>query len=494
MSASYPFRTKPFSHQLEWFQRSRELAAFAVLWEQGTGKSKLTVDTAAWLYLSGQINCVLVLAPNGVHRNWTMNEVPTHLPESVPRRCLLWHSSKANNVGFKREAAEALSDRRLLIVAMSYDAIMTKAGDAFVVKLLAQRKVLMVLDESARIKNPKAKRTIRVLARGKAAAYRRILTGTPVANSPFDVFTQFQFLNPAIWHKIGCRSFAAFKNFFGVWRDMMDPRSGRMFRDLVRYRNLNHLAAITERVGSRVTKAEVLDLPPKLYSKRYFALSPEQVRAYAEMATSFELRFEAGEVDAMLAIVQLLRFQQIVCGFIPVEPILGPDGLPTGDGKKVVEFPANPRLELLREIVEDTEGKLIIWAKFRYDIDRIMAALKADGIEAVRYDGSTKLADRAEAIDRFQTGTARAFVANPAAAGEGLTLHAATTVIYYNNSFKLTDRLQSEDRAHRIGQHHPVYYIDIVAEDTVDEKIVNALRDKLDVASIVTGDKLKEWI
>lgn len=493
-ATAYPFRTKPFSHQSEWFERTRDLAAFAILWEQGTGKSKLTIDSAAWLYLEGRINCLLVLAPNGVHRNWTTNEVPTHLPEQVARTTLLWHSSKANNVGFKREAAEALKADGLLVVAMSYDAIMTKAGDAFVMKLLATRKVLMVLDESARIKNPKAKRTIRVLARGKAAPYRRILTGTPVANSPFDVFTQFQFLNPAIWHKIGCRSFAAFKNFFGVWRDMMDPRSGRMFRDLVRYRNLSHLAAITEKVGSRVTKAAVLDLPPKLYQRCYFDLGPKQARAYEEMARSFELRFEAGEVDAILAIVQLLRFQQIVCGFVPVDPIVGPDGLPIENSTKLVEF-ENPRLDLLREIVEDVEGKFIVWGKFHYDVDKILGAMKEDKVEAVRYDGKSKLKDRAEAIDRFQNGSARAFVANPAAAGEGLTLHAATTVIYYNNSFKLTDRLQSEDRAHRIGQHHPVTYIDLVAADVgIDEKIVNALRDKLDIASIITGDKLKAWI
>jgi SNF2 family DNA or RNA helicase len=184
----------------------------------------------------------------------------------------------------------------------------------------------------------------------------------------------------------------------------------------------------------------------------------------------------------MLAITQLLRFQQITSGFVPL------------DDETILQFEKNPRLEMLTDIVEDTTGKMIIWAKFSLEITTILGALKELGVEAVRYDGQTSAEERGEAITRFQNGTARAFVANPAAAGEGLTLHAATTVIYYSNSFKLTDRLQSEDRAHRIGQHHPVTYIDLVGTDTVDEKIVDALRNKLDIASVVTGDTAKAWI
>ena len=478
----YQFKTAPFNHQREWWDRSKDLPAWAILWEQGTGKTKLTIDTAAWMFERGRIDCLLVLAPNGVHRNWVTDEVPTHLPDRIARTSLLWHSAKANNVGAKAEAKAALKAPGLLVVAMSYDAIMTTAGDAYVMKLLTERRCLMVLDESVRIKNPKAKRTIRVLARGKGATFRRILTGTPVANSPFDVFTQFQFLNPSIWHAIGCRSFAAFKNFFGVWQDKMDPRSGRLFRDLVRYRNLNQLAAITAKVGCRVTKEEVLDLPPKLYTKRYFDLSPKQAAAYRQMADSYEVRLESGEVTAMLVIVQLIRFQQIVSGFL------------VDENDNIIELGENPRLELLREVIEDAPGKCLVFAKFTYDIEVIMRALKEDGVEAVRYDGPTSEKDRAAAVQAFQNGSARVLVGNPATLKEGLTLHAADTVIYYNNSFKLTDRLQSEDRAHRIGQKKAVTYIDLVASDTVDVKITGALRDKLDIASIITGDKLREWI
>ncbi len=479
----YPFKTKPFDHQAETFAETRDTTAYGIFWEQGTGKSKLTIDTAAWMFLRGRISALVVIAPNGVHRNWIVNEIPAHLPDVVEHECFLWLTPKANNKGFQKAAKAALNAKGLLILAMSYDSIMTKAGDAYLVKLLAQRTCLMVLDESARIKNPKAKRSIRALARGKAAPFRRILTGTPVTNSPFDVFTQLNFLNPGIWNKIGCRSFAAFKNFFGVWEEAMDPRSGRAYRNLVRYKNLERLGAMVDSVGGRVLKEDVLDLPDKLYMKRYFDLSPNQLRAYQSMSETWEVKTDAGEANAMLAIVQLLRFQQIVSGFI------------VDEDDNLIEFDEScPRLAVLRDIVAETEGKLIIWAKFIHDVDVIMKALKEDKIEAVRYDGSTSHEDRGRAIDRFQDETARVFVANPAAAGEGLTLHAATTVIYYNNSFKLYDRLQSEDRAHRIGQRHAVTYIDVLAAGTVDEKITDALRGKLNVASIITGDRLKEWI
>ena len=478
----YEFKTAPFAHQRAWWEKTRDAEVYAILWEQGTGKSKLTIDTAGWLYQTNKIDALVVIAPNGVHRNWVVNEVPTHLPNSIAREAVCWQSSKAKTVGFKKHCAKALDFSGLLVLAMSYDAALTKAGDAILSKVLGQRKCMMVLDESARIKNPKAKRTIRILARGKHAKYRRILTGTPVANSPFDAYTQFAFLSPKIWDEAGCRTYAAFKNHFGIWAERLDPRSGRKFRELVRYKNLEHLRAATAAVSTRVVKSEVLDLPDKLYTKVYFELSAEQAKLYRDMKEGFSLQLAAGEVTAMLAITQLLRFQQIVSGFVAT------------DDNEIVELEENPRLNLLADTVSDLTGKFIIWAKFTAEITRIIERLTKAGIECVRYDGRVSADDRAEAISRFQGGTARAFVANPAAAAEGLTLHAATTVIYYSNSFKLTDRLQSEDRAHRIGQSHPVTYIDIIAADTVDEQIVNALRDKLDIASVVTGDKIREWI
>jgi SNF2 family DNA or RNA helicase len=480
----YNFKTKPFAHQLKWWEQTRDRNAFAILWEQGTGKSKLTVDTAGWLYLNKKIDALIVIAPNGVHRNWLLNEVPTHMSDDVAWQGVCWDTSKSTYARYMRSAVELRDTAGLFVLAMNYDAVMTLAGDRFLVETLKTKRCLLVLDESTRIKNPSAKRTLRLMARRTQAPYLRILTGTPVANSPFDVYTQFQWLDPTIWTSIGCRTYAAFKTNFGVWQQRMDPRSGRSFHVLLEYRNLDQLHRVASTISTRVTKAEVLDLPPKVFTKRYFELSPEQRRMYQDMADTYRMRLQASEVSVTLAVTQLLRFQQLISGFVQT------------DEGKIARLASNPRLKLLEEVLEDLppDEKFIIWAKFTHEIDEILAALEANKIEAVRYDGHTSSDDRVTAIERFQKGTARAFVANPSAAGEGLTLHAATTVIYYSNSFKLTDRLQSEDRAHRIGQEHAVTYIDLVGVETVDEKIVGALRAKKDVASIITGDTLSAWI
>jgi SNF2 family DNA or RNA helicase len=226
----------------------------------------------------------------------------------------------------------------------------------------------------------------------------------------------------------------------------------------------------------------VLDLPPKLYSKRYFDLTPEQQRVYVEIKTEALTLLDTGDVvTAPLIITRLLRMQQVTCGYVP-----------TDDGHvEQMIGDKNPRLDTLVELCEGLAHPAIIWAKFRKDIDLIMEKL---GDKAVRYDGQTSDDERAEAKRRFQTGDVQFFVANPAAGSTGLTLTAARTVIYYNNSFKLVDRLQSEDRAHRAGQTFPVDYIDIVAPNTVDVAIVNALRSKVNIAAEITGDNLKEWL
>jgi len=190
-------------------------------------------------------------------------------------------------------------------------------------------------------------------------------------------------------------------------------------------------------------------------------------------------------IPAPLVITQLLRLQQVTCGYVPDDM---DEGVlhPIGDGT---------RLKALKEVLEDIEtGKVIIWARFRRDIDQIMEQLPED--EAVRYDGATSDELRLAARKAFQDpdSKVRYFVGNPAAAATGLTLTQARTVVYYSNSFDLEHRLQSEDRAHRIGQEHPVLYVDLAAKGTVDTKIIAALRSKKNIASEVTGDTLKSWI
>lgn len=454
------------------------------------GKSKPVIDSIAHLYEAGEITGVVVLAPNGVHRNWAKDEIPTHMPDAVAEktRVLHWMTSKAQNKGARDEAAAALRHEGLLIVCMSYNGIMTEPGAKFIRKVVDDRRCMGILDESPYIKTPGAKRTKRVLALARHLPYRRILTGTVVDDKPFDVYAQLKFLDEKAWHDVGCADFAAFKATFGVWQTRV-LGNGRQFPELVNFRNLPKLNEVVSRYGSRLLKENVLDLPPKLYSKRYFEMSPAQWKAYRELRDEMLTWVDGQPITAAMAITMRLRLQQITSGYLPTED---PD---TEDQRLVPIGDKNPRIDLLLDVLDEADGQqVIVWAKYRYDIDHILERLREAGVSAVRYDGQCSEAEAGAAVDAFKAGDARVFVANPAKGAEGITLTCAKTVVYFNNSYKLSKRLQSEDRAHRIGQEHPVQVIDLCAEDTVDIQIVDALRNKYEMAAIVQGDELRDWI
>lgn len=519
----YRFKTQPFSHQKKTFDETRTMREYAIFWEQGTGKTKITIDTACWNFQEGNIDGLLVVAPNGVHLNWVTDELPAHVPDYIMERTRshVFQSSKANTAWHIKAVNNVVNYRGFSVLTMSYDSFMTEKGKKVAWDFLRKRKVMFVLDESRRIKTPGAKRTKSIVAAGKYAVMRRVLDGTPVANGPFDLYSLMRFLDDDFWKIHELDNFALFKQHFGKFQKIKLKDSDRTFDKLTRYRRLGELNEIISYVSSRVTKDEVLDLPPKLFQKRYFEMTPQQSRLYEQIRDEYMAELEsestcpecegtgrveyveAGQtcswqcercegtgkakgalITAPLAITRLLRLQQITCGYIPYD---GGDPVHWIDG-------GNPRLDALLELAGDTPHCAIIWARFRMDIDLIMDGLKKVGLEAVRYDGKVSNKDRAFAKEAFQKKDVQYFVANPAAASEGLTLNSARSVLYYNNSFKLTDRLQSEDRAHRIGQEHPVNYYDIIAPGTVDEKLVKALRMKYDVAVQITGDKLKEWL
>ena len=490
---TYSQKTKPYDHQAELYESTRDLKAHAIFWEMGTGKSKGAIDTIGHLFESGEINGALILAPKNVAPNWVHDELPLHM--GVPACCVrvfLWDTGKATGKGYQEKLAAFLATPadELAILVMSYDAIMTERkkgvrgllkGKEAAKQFLVDRRCMFVLDESARVKNPNAKRTKRVMAAGKYAPFRRVMTGTPVSNSPFDVYTQLKFLDPDVWKQMGCGTFAAFKAMFGVWIEHERSDNGQKFKQLVDYQNLAILNKVVDRMGSRLLKDDVLDLPPKLYDKRTFDMNPEQKRIYSELKREFMIWLENGDmITAPLAITRMLRLQQVTSGYCP-----------TDDGG-VLRITPNARLTCLMDLLEDVPHQAIIWAKFRDDIDQIGEAIGYDN--CVVYDGRVSQEDRESARTTFRSGEVQYFVANPAAAGEGLTLTEAKTVVYYNSTYKLADRLQSEDRAHRIGQDTAVQYIDIVASGTIDTAILRALRTKVDLAAQVTGDKIRQWI
>jgi SNF2 family DNA or RNA helicase len=485
----YQFHSKPFEHQLKVFEESKDLQAYGILWEQGCGKTKLAIDTACYLYEQGKIDAVLVVAPSGVHRNWLTDELPQHMPTRFRGKVKaeVWESSKAKNKGSIADMKNLLAYPGFSWLFVSYDGFMTDTGRKYMAKFLEKRKCFYVLDEAHSIKSPSAKRTKTIVASGKYAPYTRILTGTPIAKGPFDIYAQIKFLNENFWRKYGLSNFQVFKFHFGEWFTRSDSikSTGRDpgFDRLLNYKNIEQLQKIIETICSRVTKETAgLNLPPKLYSRRLFDLTPTQRRLYNDLKSeAVAVMDNGGIIDGNLAVTRLLRLQQIICGYVQTddeEPITLLEG-------------KNPRLDALSELVDEIFHPAIIWARFTKDIDQIMDLL---GDRAVRYDGTISSEQAAENKRRFQEGEVQFFVATPQKGGTGLTLTQAKTVIFYSNSFKLIDRLQAEDRAHRIGQDVAVSYVDIVCKGTIDEHIVKSLREKFDIATQITGDKIKEWI
>lgn len=484
--------TKPFQHQADHFAAHKGSEDFGLFWEQGCGKSKPTIDTIGHLWTEGEIDGAIIVAPNGVHRNWITDELPTHLPPELLDRMKL-HAYHPDTPTVKRRQNELWSTIRhpdFALLAISYEAWQTKTGKAAVWEMMKKRRVMCALDESHRVKTPAAKSTQSILKGGRHAAYRRILSGTPVPNGPFDIYSQVKFLRPTFWRdELDIDTFAAFKAYFGVWDEgVRKDHNGNLVKYpiLDGYNNLHDLYRVLKKVSDRVTKSEVLDLPEKLYSKRYYEMSPTQARMYKELDEEFMTFMDSGElIAAPLAIVRLLRMQQVLCGYVPVEPGQEP--------VELIDRDRNPRLKAYQETIEDTPGKAITWAVWTRDVEMIMDTLRKQGRKPVRYDGTRSSNELQRAKDEFKLGDATDFVAN-LSMSEGLTLNEAKTTIYFNNNYNLRMRLQSEDRNHRIGQDDHVTYYDMVCPGTRDENAIAALVKKLEVASVILGDKMKEWI
>lgn len=491
----YKPKTKPMEHQQRLLEDTRDLASHAVLWEQGTGKTKPTIDIFASLYQDGLVDGVIVVAPNGVHLNWINDELPKHLPDDVAKRTrsMHWQTGKAGTKWHAQQFNEFVEYKGLAIFCISYNGFMTKLGKNAVWKFMKRRQCFYILDESHNIKTPNAKRTKSIIASSKYCDRKRILTGTP-GDKPFDLYSQLRFLDPGIWRRHQMGSFQAFKQRYGEWftraeaKEVMGYDPG--YDKLLRYKNLDELAVILSSVSDRVLKEDVLDLPPKLYTKIYFEMTKKQQRMYDTLCEELELELSSGLViDGTMAIVRLLRLQQITCGYA------------VADSDEPVELcdERNPRLDATVDYFKELPHQSIIWCRFRHDIDQLMDAL---GDRARRYDGSMSTDECERSKQAFNAGEYQHFVANSAKGSEGLTLVGAKTTGIYSNSYKLLQRLQMEDRNHRYGQDgadhgdhgHGVLYADVCAPGTVDDNIIDALREKFDIASQLTGDKLRNWI
>jgi len=475
---NYKFKTPPYKHQLDALEKSWNKETFAYFMEMGTGKTKVLIDNLSVLYDKGKINGALIIAPKGVIGTWYNQEIPAHLADHVSHKSVLWQATINQKQQDKLDTLfETGEDLHILI--MNVEALSSEKGTRFATKFLNCHKTLMAIDESTTIKNPKAKRTKNIIDLSKLAKYRRILTGSPVTKNPLDLYSQCEFLDPWLLN------FASYYSFRNRYAEMKQVNvAGRTIQLVAGFKNLGELSDSVKTFSYRVLKEDCLDLPEKIFMKRTIELTKEQKKVYEQMKKEALAMMNGKVVSTANVLTQLMRLQQITCGHFVADD---------GSTQKI----KNNRLNELMDVLEEVEGKAIIWAHYQYDIKAIIEEIKkvyGPG-SVVDYYGKTPQDQRQPNIKKFQgkNGT-RFLVGTPQTGGYGITLTQAHTVIYYSNGYDLEKRLQSEDRAHRIGQTKPVTYVDIIAEDTVDNKIVKALRKKVNIASEVMGEELRDWI
>lgn len=490
----YKHKHSPLKHQLDIWRETKEREYYALYHEMGCGKSKIIVDTVAWLYLQGKIDTVVIVAKKGEYTNWKYNEIPEHMPADVPYQCEVYRSGlrAAEKRAIKNLADPSAGDRlRILCInveslAMDKRKRMSTEGAKVAAGFMKTRRVgaLMVVDESTCIKNHKAVRAKTVVELGRRASYRRILSGTPITRSPLDIWGQALFLDPRALHH---NTFTEFRAEFAVMETQFRGVGGKdSFPTIAGYQNLTKLNKVICEFSSIKERRDCVDLPPKIYKKTAVPLTDRQADMYSQMRD--EAIAELGDgtiVEAVNALGIIARLDQIACG-----QLRRPD-----DSFEIVE---SNRPDALVASMEQSEKRQIVWCNYRGLNEHLFDRLREEfGVKAVgRYYGGVPDDERERVVSGFQDPDAeiRYILANQASMGYGRTLTMGKVNHYYSNGYNLEHRLQSEDRTMRIGQDEPVLYNDLYTPYTVNEKIYANLREKKSLAQQVLGTRITDWI
>lgn len=444
------YKTEPRKHQKETFDISKDKEYFALLAEMGLGKTKMAIDNFTYLYDRKGVIGMLVAAPKSVYLNW-IGEIDKHFPEVI-----FSIAAYESNMGKrKKEALEYVIANRTgspKIMLINLEATRTKKGYDAASRFLRENRSIMVIDESSEIKTWNSKTTMACNNLGRIAAYRRILTGTPISVSPLDLYAQFEFLKEGIMQSANYHAFS--HTYAEIVRVDLGP--GRpSFNKVTGFQNLQQLQNIIAPHCVRILKRDCLDLPAKSYSTREIAMTKEQQKYYDDIKNLAIMEHDQGDLTVQSALAALQKLHQITSGHVKLD---------TGE---IVRIECNKIKEINKIIGEiDNESKIIIWCAFQEDVRMLNEALES----SVTYYGEDSTEKRQRAIAEFQEGSARFFISTQQCGGKGITLTAASYNIYYSNSNKLIDRLQSEDRSHRIGQEKNVHYIDLLTNG-VDARV-----------------------
>lgn len=456
------YTTPPYQHQKEALETMYGKTVFGLFAEQGTGKSKIIIDEI--INLGDKINCAVILAPNGVHQNWA-EQFELHGPKDFDDKYYV-QIYKSGNKKQEQTTREAIASGRILIFLMNIEALSHASGCEYLHKLLlARRQTYLAVDESHKIKNNSAKRTQMVIRLGMFAKYRRIATGTEAEEGIINLFTQFKFLD---WTIIGHKYITSFKSMFAIM-------GGYEMREIVAYRNQDMLTARIAPHIYQKRKKECLDLPDKVYVEHHIDMTSEQEKIYQILEEDLILLLDDGKfIDVTMVLTRLLKLQQVLCGHVSNE-----------DGSR--DIPSN-RASFVADLVESASGKSIVFCRFVNDVRLVVKALGDIGIVSMGITGETD--HRLENINIWRNDpNCRALVITVQTGGTGLTLNEASNTVFFSNSWSATDRLQAEDRNHRIGQTNKCTYHDVIVKGKVDDRILRALREKSDLA-----DKFRKLI
>jgi SNF2 family DNA or RNA helicase len=490
----YSPKTEPYAHQKEALDKTAPLAYAALFMQQGTGKSKVAIDRSTVAFQKRKIDGTIILCPKSLTETW-VEELETHCPD--PYVHAVWNPSLTKRVKAELESVLYLdSSGTQPFIIMNIEAARTQKGSKLLHYWTRHKRIHLVVDESSWVKTPSAKQTVATQNLARTCVARTILTGTPVSNSPADYYSQLGVLTP---NPLGFTNYYSFRARYcelekKIIRFKKPRRSkkGRIIKSqeiiqITGPKNSEELLKRLEPFCVFVKKKDCLDLPDKIYSRRYCDMTKEQQRLYSSLTNRIitEVR-ENEELTVEIVLTRLLRLQQLIGGYLPnddtteAEPIGG----------------INPKMELLMETINDYPGPTLIWARFQAEHAGIYKRMIEDEIPAKRIGfitGPTPKDEREQNRKLFQKGKQHYLICTQSCAGYGYTLTAAENEIYYSNTFSLEHREQSEDRAHRIGQTKHVNIIDLMMRKTVDQKIYDALRTKRNVAELLTTLNFEEF-
>ena len=538
------FKTEPYAHQLAQFEKHKDMDFFALFNEMGTGKSKVAIDIASYKYEQGYIDAVLVIAPNHVHSQWIQEQFPTHC--SIEYRSFIWSSSKKGTKVYTDMMDEFLTpkSKKLKVFAVNVEAFQSQGVIPFVATYLKHNTVFTVLDEATRIKTPTAKRS-KTIHKIEKYGQRCILTGTPVTKSPFGVWSMFEFLK----HNFFECNFFIFQARHGVMIQGINERTGGRHKTLIDEKNwnmvlskLNKIADVRGEAGlmpqdyedvagaysiteknvrfiwkqkqfkkfkrldeikeaiepytSYATKKDCLDLPDKIYEIVYVEMSKEHKKVYNTLKSKLLVEYEGKDLTVVNKIALTTRLMQIAGGYFPYsdqeELAIGSNTINIEKKGNLLIGKKNVKLEKIREELDETSSfPIIIWAKFVSELEAIYKELSKD-YKCTLYYGGTPDYKRKDIIEDFKAGKYEIFIGNPSVAGFGLNLQNATTQFYYSNGFNVEERLQAEDRSHRIGVKSACLYKDIVFKNSIDEKVALAIRSGRDLNNFFSTSSLRE--